>query len=219
MGTTPSRRLPPVLTAALAAVLVTGAVAAPAHASRPSARMPVTALAPSLTTRATQATRTAFEGELARNKLRVITLGVHEHELAQGLSYDASGAAVGTAVKKNLATAEGTFVAAETQWSGNPGSPAAWEFVQDEHGDVFRLMRKPLAAITPASLCTCREQKCGPPGSGCPACGSTNQTMYGPLPSGAQYRGEIEVAYQANVVSLEYKEQGCPPAPECPQPP
>jgi hypothetical protein len=168
---------------------------------------------------ATDATRKAFEAELARNKLRVITLGVHEHELAQGLRYEASGAPVGTAVKKKLETAEGTFVAAETQWSGNPGSAPAWEFVQDDHGDVFRLLRKPLAAVTQASICTCRQQGCGNPGSGCPACGSTNQTMYGPLPSGASYRGEIEVAYQANVVSLEYKQQGCPARPVCEQPP
>jgi hypothetical protein len=169
--------------------------------------------------RATAATQQAFDAELARNKLRVIALGRHEHQLAEGLSYEARGAPEGKAVRQKLDTAEGTFVAAETQWSGNPGSPPAWEFVQDERGDVFRLMRKPLAAITPARICTCREQRCGPPGSGCPACGSTNQTMYGPLPKGAEYRGEIEVAYQANVVSLEYKEQGCPGQPVCEQPP
>jgi hypothetical protein len=170
--------------------------------------------------RAEAATRQAFEAELARNHLHVLPLAAHDDQLAEGLQYmNSGGAREGSTVKKKLADAEGTFVAAETYWTGNPGGPSPWEFVQDDKGGVFRLVRKPLAAITQAHLCTCRDQRCGPPGSGCPACGSTNQILYGPLPKGAEYRGELELAYQANVVSLEYKENDCPPPPVCEQPP
>jgi hypothetical protein len=44
--------------------------------------------------------------------------------------------------------------------------------------------------------------------------------MYGPLPSGARYKGEIQLSYNASVVSIEYDPKAsCPPPPECPQPP
>lgn len=171
-------------------------------------------------TRAAAATRSAFEAELARKHLRVIALGAHHEEIGQGLTYSAPHEREGTAVRKKLGTAQGTFIAAETSWSGSAGFPRAWEFVQDDRGDVYRLRRKPSAAVTRVVLCACRPQQCGPYGSGCPACGSTSQTMYGPLPVGATYRGELELAYPANVVSIEYDpNQKCPAPRACPPPP
>lgn len=170
--------------------------------------------------RADEATRKGFEAELARNHLHVRALARHEEQIAEGLQYGPSRArGGGAAVRKAPEDAKGTFVAAESYWTGDPGAPQVWEFVQDEHGDVYRLIRKALAAITPVQLCTCREQQCGPYGSGCPACGSTNQIMYGPLPDGAQYKGELEVAYPANLVSIEHKQDDCPAPPRCPDPP
>ncbi len=169
--------------------------------------------------RAEAATRAGFEAALARNKLRVITLGVHQDVVGQGMAMTPPHFAEGTAVKAKLQTAEGVFVAGTTQWSGSAGMPAQWELVQDERGDVFRVIRRPRAAVTQVKLCVCRPQKCGPYGSGCPGCGSTYQTMYGPLPAGATYRGDLEVVYPANVVSIEYRDDNCPPLPACPPPP
>jgi hypothetical protein len=172
-----------------------------------------------LTRRADEATRRGFETELARNHLHVLALAMHQDELGEGLQYMAPQAREGAAVRKKLKDAEGTFVAAESYWTGNPGAPGAWEFVQDDHGDVYRLIRKVRAAITSVRLCTCREQRCGPYGSGCPACGSTNQILYGPLPHGAEYKGELEISYPGNIVSMEHKQDDCPAPPRCPDPP
>jgi hypothetical protein len=175
--------------------------------------------------RADAATKTSFDAELARNHLHVLALAAHEDQLGEGIQQGPMlgdgkpRAAEGSAVHKKLADVEGTFVAAETHWTGNPGTPSAWEFVQDDQGNMFRLIRKHRAAITQVFLCTCREQQCGPYGSGCPACGSTNQIMYGPLPAGTKYGGELELSYQANVVSIEHNEQGCPAPRDCGPPP
>lgn len=169
--------------------------------------------------RADAASRASFETELARSKLRPLALAMHRDELAEGLSYTAPHAPEGTELTRKLAGAEGTFVAAETQWSGNAGSPPAWEFVQDEEGGVYRLVRQPRAGVTRVAICTCRTPQCGPYGSGCPACGSTYQTLYGPLPAGTRYKGELALAYPAYAVSLEYNEQGCPSPRRCPDPP
>jgi len=165
--------------------------------------------------KAADATKQAFESELVRQRLRTIALGMHHKELAQGLTY-AGGARTGTTVRNGL----GEFVAAETAWSGNPTAPPAWEFVQNDRGEVFRLVRRPAAAITKVILCACRPQQCGPYGSGCPACGSTSQTSYGPLPAGAMYKGDLVVAHPANVVSIDYDpKQACPAPRACPGPP
>jgi hypothetical protein len=170
--------------------------------------------------RAAAATKQGFDAELARQHLHVLALGTHSEHIADGLSYR-GGVPAGIEVKRKLDTASGTFVSAETAWSGNPGTgPAAWEFVQNDRGDVYRLIRQPRAGVTKVSLCGCRPHSCGNPGSGCPACGSTSQTMYGPLPKDAHYKGELVLGFPANVVSLEYAQTaGCPPPPDCPQPP
>jgi len=173
-----------------------------------------------LRTRADAATKQGFESELARNRLRVIEVAAHYDELAQGLSYVTRSAREGTAIKKQLDGKKGTYVAAETFWSGNAGSPAPWLFVQNERGDVFRLIRKPRAGVTRVTLCGCRPQECGPYGSGCPACGSTSQIMYGPLPSGTPYKGQLELAYPASFVWTDYDPKASCPAPRaCPPPP
>ncbi|HEX5059237.1 MAG TPA: hypothetical protein VFV99_07750 [Kofleriaceae bacterium] len=202
------------------AVVPTGA---PAPAALPFTSTCVAAADPSLADlrqRAGAATKIGFEEALARNHLRVLVLAVHADEIGEGLQEMAAHAPEGTAVKRTLDGAKGMFVAAETTWSGDPGSPAAWEFVQSDRGDMYRLIRKPIAGVTRVLLCGCREHRCGPPGSGCPACGSTAQTMYGPLPAGTHYKGELELAYTANIVSTEYEQtQGCPPPPDCPKPP
>lgn len=169
--------------------------------------------------RATEATRAGFAAELSRTHLHVIALGVHGLVVAQGLSYTPRHPQ-GTAVTTTVGGVSGTFVAAETAWSGDPSVRPAWEFVQDDRGDVFRAIRQPRAATTHVVLCGCEPQRCGPPGSGCPACGSTAQTMYGPLPAGARYRGELAISYPANVVTIAYEAKPtCPPPPLCTQPP
>lgn len=169
--------------------------------------------------RAEEATRAGFETALARNQLRVIVLGMHQDVLGEGLQEMAPHAPEGTLVTKKLQSASGAFVAGPTQWSGSAGTPPVWEFVQDDRGDVYRVRRKPNAAVTQVKLCVCPPPRCGPYGSGCPGCGSTYQTMYGPLAAGATYRGDLEIAYPANVVSIEYRDQDCPPPPRCPPPP
>ena len=170
--------------------------------------------------KASAATKLGFDAALAHNHLRVLALGVHHDEVAKGLSPMGVRGNEGHTMAATIDGAKGTFVAAETRWTGDPGQPAAWEFVQNDRGDVFRLFRKPNAGVTRVTICGCREHRCGAPGSGCPACGSMIQTLYGPLPADAHYAGELELGYAANVVSTDYEQtQGCPPPPDCPQPP
>ncbi len=106
-----------------------------------------------------------------------------------------------------------TFVAGPTVWSGDATQPPAWEFVRDAQGDIYRIERRPRIVETQ----TVREPGCQHPvfGSPCPACGSTDQVLYGPLPAGAQFKGSIEVAYDEKVVQTVWAEGMCndPPPP------
>jgi hypothetical protein len=171
---------------------------------------------------ARDASEASFKAQLAREHLHVLPLGAHSVQIAEGMS-SAHGAQEGTTVRKTIEGVRGVFVAAETSWTGGASRSMPWEFVQDDRGHVYRLIRQARPAVTRGTLCACAppEERCRSYGSPCPACGSTDQIMYGPLPAGAHYKGELVLVYPTNEIALGYDSSGltCPPAPECLGPP
>ena len=124
----------------------------------------------------------------------------------------------GTVMHTTVGTITGDFVVGETAWTGNAYPAVAWEFVQDASGDVFRLERRAQSTIEQHLVCGCAPVQCGPYGSPCSACGSTSQMLYGPLPAGAHYQGDLVVEFAATASSLVYEDHGCV-ARACPPPP
>lgn len=166
----------------------------------------------------------SIEAELARRDLTIARLGgrlLHLHRGIDGPGQTSKRHRDGTVVNTTVENVTGNFIAGYSHWSGQATWPDNWEFVRDGDGVYFRLMRngQPSARSMDIHVCACQPQLCGPYGSGCPACGSTTQIMYGPLPADARYGGEVTVTYDHPDVALHYARTDCPPHHRCPDPP
>jgi hypothetical protein len=169
-------------------------------------------------------TNASFERELARRGLSRAKLGGGFLELHRGIRGGSNNNRfrAGQVVDTTVDGVTGKFIAGPTSWSGSAHQPGTWELVQDTNGAVFRVVRNPLPSAESKDivLCGCAPQTCGPYGSGCPACGSTNQQMFGPLPQGVRFRGEVRIDYPAAFAPTRYQQQTqCPPPRKCPAPP
>ena len=125
---------------------------------------------------------------------------------------------LGKATRATIRGKTGVFVGGPSAWGGNARPPEAWTFVQNQRGEIFRLIRAPKVRDASIQVCGCEPVSCGPYGSGCPACFDTAQTVYGPLPAGAVYRGDLAVSYPAVRVTLRYTKTNCQRR-ACPGPP
>lgn len=171
--------------------------------------------------RAAAWTRASFERTLARRGLSLARLPARSIHLHRGIRGEARARALpyDQAVETVVDGERGLFIGGLSAWSGNARRQPSWEFVQNARGEIFKLIRRPKLTNHSVLMCGCRPQRCGPYGSGCPACGSTAQTVYGPLPPGAVYRGELEVSYPARGVTLDVAQtSGCQMR-RCPAPP
>ena len=158
----------------------------------------------------------ALKGELARRGLRIVTLGVQHQTLSQGTqsSYPL----------KARAPADGQYVQGDSFWTLSGSAIPAWTFVTNSAGDIFRLLPVAESARrTDLRMCGCQPRDC-PSGSGCPGCGETLLTWYGPLPPRSRYRGELKVRYPFEGVEKTWEQGTClepcpPPPPSTPGPP
>jgi hypothetical protein len=171
--------------------------------------------------RAAAWSRASLDAELARQGLARAAVGQKMLELHRGIRGAANGRRphpLGTLVTTSVAGVPGTYLAGLSQWSGNARQLPAWELIS-RGDDLYRMVRQPQPRATEVVVCGCEPRKCGPYGSGCPACGSTSQRMYGPLPASTNFHGDLTVSYPAAEVVLRYQNQSCPPPRRCPAPP
>jgi hypothetical protein len=166
----------------------------------------------------------SFDAALAKRGLRPIELGRGSIELHRGI-HPPSGAATAKGIPYDKATRaeidgkRGVFIGGVSEWGGNAPLQPAWQFVENRRGEIFRVRRDPRFVDRQLEICGCAVRACGPYGSGCPACLSTAQRVYGPLPAGAVYRGELAISYRARRVELTYsRTAGCQQT-RCPAPP
>lgn len=161
----------------------------------------------------------SFQAELARQHLKLAVIPQHTRQLQLGMNLTAAGRSTpGTVVHATVDKVTGDFVVGTTWWTGSPSTPPAWEFVMDEHGDVYQLARRADSTITEVLVCGCAPQQCPRYGSPCPACGATVEALYGPLPAGAHFRGDMIVEFRADAVIEQYEGGRCAPL-KCPPPP
>jgi len=152
----------------------------------------------------------AYQAELRRQGLVTLPLGSKHIELHRGLQGEPN---------KSVPIPE-NMIPGPQAWSGSATSPKRWEFVQTRGGLVYRVRRIQQAArAKEVVLCGCQQQKCGPYGSGCPACGVTTQTVYGPLPAGAIFKGKLRIPFNGETVRVSHEQGACTPQRECPAPP
>jgi hypothetical protein len=229
----------PCLCAVAAATLATAA-AAPDHAAAPDAatdtveppprRVPAGRAcvkagdprigkaqnAAAVSTQASFARALAHRG-VAPTRLPVVRKRLHR---GAGMYQPSGGDAPGTVVQTTVGGVAGRYLAGDVYWTGSARAPDPWELVADGHGKVYRLARRPRAAHTTRIVeCGCALQQCGPYGSGCPACSATVQILYGPLPAGTRYAGDLELAYDETVVTVDHAATRCTVQRPCPGPP
>ena len=227
----------PCLCAVAAATLATAA-AAPDHAAAPDAaaravkppprRVPagracVKAGDPRIGRAQTAAaawSQASFARALAHRGLAVARVPVVSKTLHQGYGPRTGGDVPGTVVQATIGGVRGRYLAGDAYWTGSGGSPDPWELVADGHGKIYRLARRPRAAhTTRAVVCGCEQRQCRTYGSGCPSCGETVEYLYGPLPAGTTYAGDVEVAYDEAVVTVRHARGECKVQRRCPGPP
>jgi len=165
-------------------------------------------------------TKASFEAAMRRQGLVLAHLSMTRKVLHRGVGGYGSvlqGAKGDTVVAVNGQR----FIAGGSSWSGSAYHPQPWEFVKNDRGEIFRLQRQPMpgGSVKNVVLCGCAPRRCGPYGSGCPACGATSQEMYGPLPAGATYKGAIDVRYATATVAVQREHGTCPQQHPCPGPP
>ena len=169
----------------------------------------------------------SFRQALARRGLRPLSLGRREVELHRG-AIGMAGPPVrpggstepmrGPLVRRQVDGRWGWYVVGEVFWGLSGSVPEPAEFVLDEaRGRIFRLRRRPHRGRGSLEIhvCGCRPPACRF-GSGCPACGSTVQRLYGPLPDGVCYAGELTLDYEVPEVQLVHEGGSCG---RCPPPP
>ncbi len=112
------------------------------------------------------------------------------------------------------------FVVGERYWSLGASVPGSTPFVLDEaEGVLYRVaqrVKRPAAKNLEIRVCGCEPPRCVY-SSGCPACGATVQRLYGPLPEGVRYGGQLFPRYEVPFVRTVYEGGACPR--ECPPPP
>ncbi len=167
-------------------------------------------------------TKASFEAELRRRGLQPAGLGSTQQVLHRGIGgwdNQQRGARSGT-ITSPINGGSGRYIAGDSYWTGNAGTPQPWELVKNDRGEYFRLQRRPAAGSSKnVVVCGCEPHRCGPYGSGCPACGATVQQLYGPLPPGATYKGDLIVSYPAAEVVVQREHGVCPQQRPCPPPP
>ena len=154
---------------------------------------------------------TAFATRLRAMQLEPIALGTRNHEIGEGAVLDRSTGGYpksppypeGVVVTRD----QQPFVAGPASWSGSANQPAPWEFVRDSTGKIFRVRRDPRVVETrQVRVDECEPQRSGSP---CPACGTTDQVLYGPLTDATAYGGEVVVSYDAHHVEVIFERGVC----------
>jgi hypothetical protein len=166
---------------------------------------------------AAKATTAAFEAALKKQGLTVAALPAHQIQLHEGINEDwgqgnPTGHPYGQKFDGTVDKVKGSYVSGGAYWTGAAHAPAPLEFVEDGKGNLYLLERKPTAGkVNSFQVCECQSYDCG---SGCPACGSTIELAYGPIPAGSTFKGSISVSYVADGVTLQYQgvcHVSCPP--------
>lgn len=150
----------------------------------------------------------ALQQELQRQGLTVMALPSEMRVLHQGVS--------GQGVAPKAVPAG--MIPGPSQWSGQGTEPEIWRFVQTAGGAIYRLRAQNLSARRKEVwLCGCRKARCRPQGSGCGGCGVTRQRLYGPMPEGTMYKGELHLPFNGEALQVRYEAGPCPPSPkDCP---
>lgn len=163
----------------------------------------------------------AYQAALRRRGLRKARVAggtLQLHRGVRGASHQRSHR-FGTMVVTTVNGVTGRYLAGHSWWSGAARTPPAPELVTDGKGNFYFVRRHPLPGpTTRAVMCGCAQRKCGPYGSGCPACGTTVQTMYGPFRASDRFRGHIEIRFRRHALERHYQRGACPPR-RCPAPP
>jgi hypothetical protein len=152
----------------------------------------------------------AYQAELQRQGLVSLALPSRQELMHSGVS-SPNGKRPG--VPKNM-------IAGPTQWSGSATHADGWEFVQTKGGHIYQVIRSmQVERSRDAVLCGCRESHCPPYGSGCPGCGSTTRTLYGPMPAGAVYKGQLVIPFLGEQLQVRNAKGQCLRKKTCPSPP
>jgi hypothetical protein len=167
------------------------------------------------TAAAAKATDAAFAKAMKKAGLTRAALGRKVVTLHEGIrDHDGKGRPhkLGEEFTGEIEGTKGRWIAGPSYWTGAAGAPAELELVTDASGDLYLLERIVTGAdVTRIAVCQCQPFRCG---SGCPACHSTVQVYYGPLPDNVSFKGKISVSYRAKAVTLDYAGQcraNCPP--------
>ena len=152
----------------------------------------------------------AYQAELKRQGLVPLALASRQELMHSGVS-SPNGKRPG--VPKDM-------IAGPTQWSGSAFHPDSWEFVQTKGGHIYQVIRSmQVERSKDAVICGCKESQCPPYGSGCPGCGSTTRTLYGPIPAGAVYKGQLVIPFLGEQMQVRHAKGHCPRRKPCPSPP
>lgn len=212
----------PRLTTILCAILV-APIFKPSSAGADRCYKPGAAAITRAETAAAAWTRKSYQRALAARGLSRAKLGGASIELFRGV--DGFGQSRRKAIPYDKATMteingrRGLYIGGPSAWSGSARPAPTWELVENSRGEIFRVVRAPQFRDKKIAMCGCAVRTCGPYGSGCPACGATTQQVYGPLPPGAVYLGEIVIKYPARRVTRYFTQtRGCVQR-KCPAPP
>lgn len=169
------------------------------------------------------AEKTSAARKSAMAPIRSLALPARTIEIGKGLSSDPRKTLRGPVATQTINGVTSRFVVGPSGWSGEAVQvDRAWQF-GIVNGKAVHLIPQPQrVSETTIAICGCRPHVCGPVGSGCPGCGSTSQTSFGPLPDALDYAGDHVVPYPEHAVTLDFAGTGrtaCPAPRACPKPP
>lgn len=171
---------------------------------------------------ASKRTNAAYRAALARRGLHLAHIGGATVTLHRGIygGRNQRGIPLAKLTTTTVKGLTGRYVGGSTWWSGSAGRPQFRILVTDGKGNYYFVRKRPtLAVTTNVVMCGCARRKCGPYGSGCPACGATVQHVFGPFKDSDRFGGYIDIKYQSYAVSVRYQRGICRPMRRCPPPP
>ena len=143
----------------------------------------------------------AREAALRARGLTTLALPADDRELWRGMEWPADAKA------RISAASKAGYIPGPITWA-HQAEHETWTFVKDAKGRVYRLIDAPYTAqIDRLQLCSCLpnpqpSHECRV-STGCPACGSTSLRLFGPLPEGMSYQGELRLTYPITELLIE----------------
>jgi hypothetical protein len=216
----PTPRRTAVLAVGVGLALATGAVAFAVNRSASDvglAREPMGVKLPPLTCAQVEPAHEATERDTnAAYEAALAAKGLHRAPLASGLPTTfGTREELDEAVGQRLPSWEPvrwhghTVIADEVYDERVYGGRDQAEFVADDHGDVWRVVRVPhVRFVSKVTVEACSWGCWGGPPSGMEPPPSYGRDIW-VLPDGAHYRGELEISYDAPSLDIEHVDLGC----------